>query len=464
MKFCPECGKDLKGSIKFCPECGFNLAKMTDGAVKEDPDHDIESIVDRDILEEPAEEKTAKEMGSNLEDVMEKILSNRGFTTRTRIKIRGASGQLNEIDVMAERGRQKIAVECKNYAESTKVGIEAMRDFSSKLDDLGINEGLFVTSSDFSQDAVGWAQNNPQSKKIRLWNGDVLAKNFQSLVLGRKSGNVKKFNDCLNPRDTIEYYSEIMLQNRDKIVISGRELVFNPYYIVQFTLRDQCKTPDRKIHAIYDTGTYFVDGLAGDILYSSSDQRDEEFMEEDELRQISEDLKDIESYKTVEVVESPGSEITAPEPSKSRKDVEFTVRQAVIEENTEDIEYAVRGRRDEKDREEKYTYAPAPNAVQLHSKVIRVPRLEIEFSSKEYTYLRVILPASDTTLVDEIAECKHILKKRPTFAVCDVCGVAKCQKDIIADGSGAYFCKKHAPKEVAESKKKGSIRDRFFHK
>ncbi|RNJ75700.1 MAG: restriction endonuclease [Nitrosopumilus sp. D6] len=437
---------------------------MVGAAVQENLDQDVESIVDEDILEAPAEEKTAKEMGSNLEDVMEKILSNRGFTTKTRIKLRGASGQFNEIDVMAKRGKQTIAVECKNYAESAKIGIEAMRDFSSKLDDLGISEGLFVTSSDFSQDAIGWAQNNPRSKKIRLWNGTDLSKNFQSMVLGRKVGDMKKFNDCLKPRDTIESYSEILLQNKDRIVISRRELVFNPYYIVQFTIRDQCKIPDRQIYTIHDTGTYFVDGFTGDILYRSSDKGDETFVEEDEQRQISEDLNDIESYKTVEVVEAPGSEITAPEPGKSRKDVEFGVRQNIIEENTQNIKYTVRGRRDENDKEKKYKYVPSLNTVQLHSKVIRVPRLRIEFSSKEYIYSRVILPASDTTLVDEIAECKHILKKRQTFAVCDVCGIAKCQKDIVVDDSGAYFCKKHAPGEAVESKKKGSIRSRFFYK
>ena len=28
MKFCPECGEDLRGSTKFCPECGFNMASL----------------------------------------------------------------------------------------------------------------------------------------------------------------------------------------------------------------------------------------------------------------------------------------------------------------------------------------------------------------------------------------------------------------------------------------------------
>lgn len=462
VKFCPECGEDLRGSTKFCPECGIGLAKLAGGAVQENLDQNSESVVDGDILEEQAEEKTAKEIGTNLEDTVEKILSNMGFTTKTRIKLRGASGQLNEIDIMAEKEGKKIAVECKNYAESRKVGIEAMRDFSSKLDDLGIDKGLFVTTSDFSQDAVGWAKNS-QSMKIELWNGTKFYENHRSQLLGRKAGNMKSINDCLKPLDTIECYSEVLLQNKDRVSVSRCNLDFNPYYIVKFTLRDQCNTPDRKNHTIYNAGTYFVDGLTGDILCSYSDKGDKTFMKDAESRQIIEDLKDIIPYKTAEVVKTPRSDIEEHEPIESRKDVEFSVRQAVIEENTQDIRYIERGRRGEDDKDEKHEYVPSPNTVQLHSKVIRVPRLEIEFTSKEYIYSRVILPASDTTLVDEIAECKHILRKRQTFAVCDVCGVAKCQKDIIADSS-EYFCKKHAPKEAAESEKKGSIRGRFFHK
>lgn len=267
-------------------------------------------------------------------------------------------------------------------------------------------------------------------------------------------------HNCLDLSSTIENYSDIQLQNSDRVGMSRRELCFEPYYIVQFTLRDQCKIPDGQFHTIYDTGIYFVDGLAGDILYSSSDTGDEEFAEGDEQRQISKDLRDIESYKTAEVVRPPRTKISVLEPGKSRKDVEFKIRQEVIEENKQNIKYMVRGRRGEDDKKEKYEYVPSPNTVQLHSKVILVPRLEIEFTSKGYVYSRVILPASDTTLVDEIAECKHMLGKRQTFAVCDVCGVAKCQKDIITDDSGKYFCKKHAPEDES---KKGSTRGRFFH-
>ncbi len=190
-----------------------------------------ESVFDDEILEEPIVEKTAKELGTNLEDMVEKILQDRGFSTETRTKTRGSSGQLNEIDIIAKRNRIVLAVECKNYAESNKVGIKEIRDFSAKLDDLDVKKGLFITNSDFSQDAIGWATNNLQLKQIDLWNGNKLTENFQATVLGRSGGQLTKVSDCLNPRDSIENYSKILLKNKNSVRITRRDLVFHPYYI-----------------------------------------------------------------------------------------------------------------------------------------------------------------------------------------------------------------------------------------
>ncbi len=190
-----------------------------------------ESVFDDEILEEPIVEKTAKELGTNLEDMVEKILQDRGFSTETRTKTRDSSGQLNEIDIIAKRNRIVLAVECKNYAESNKVGIKEIRDFSAKLDDLDVKKGLFITNSDFSQDAIGWATNNLQLKQIDLWNGNKLTENFQATVLGRSGGQLTKVSDCLNPRDSIENYSKILLKNKNSVGIARRDLVFHPYYI-----------------------------------------------------------------------------------------------------------------------------------------------------------------------------------------------------------------------------------------
>ena len=463
MKFCPECGEDLRGSTKFCPECGFNMASLiAQDAEKKIAASDIqeESVFDEDILQEPPPEKTTRALGTNLEDTVEKILQDRGFSTETRTKFRGTSGQLNEIDIRATKNRVIIAVECKNYAESSKVGIKEIRDFSAKMDDLDIKNGLFVTSSDFSQDAIGWAKNNPQQRQIELWNGSKLTENFQAVVLGRSGGQLAKVSDCLNPRNSIESYSQIMLRNKANVRIARRDLVFHPYYIIQFTLQEQLKTPDRQIHPMFNSGKYVADGLTGNVLYGSDDDDDVFHDESPETKQIVEDLMSIDPRKTVEIQKIENSNVVVHKASTSNRDVEFTVRTKIVEDNMDTIPYSVRKSRDE-EVEKEFTYMPSHNAIKLQSKVVYVPKLEIVFESKEYNYTRRILPASDITLTDEISECRHMLRKKHTFAVCEECGIAKCENDIFVDGQNLCYCKDHAPQELRESKKKGSIRGKL---
>lgn len=462
MKFCAECGKDLKGSTKFCPECGFDISSLVSQDIKKEinvkKNIPEESMFD-DALEDPAIEKTAKELGTNLEDMAEKILQERGFTTETRTKIRGVSGQLNEIDIIAKRNQVVIAVECKNYAESNKVGIKEIRDFSAKLDDLNIKKGLFITSSDFSQDAIGWAANNPTLKQIDLWDGNKLTENFQATILGRSGGQLTQISDCLHPRDTIENYSEILLKNKNNVRIARRDLIFYPYYIIQFTLHDQVKTPDKQIHSQFNSGQYVVDGLTRAILYCSDDKNSIFYVNDSEQKQVIEDIMTIEPWKTVEIQKVDNSKIIVHKASMSKKDVEFTVKKRIIEDNKEIILYYVR-KSDEEIKKE-FTYVPNHNSIQVQSKVIYVPELEIVFDSKEYTYTRKILPASDVTISDEISECKHLLRKKHTFAVCETCGIAKCEDDIFVDTQDFCYCKTHASQELKESKKGKSIKDKL---
>ncbi|PBO84729.1 MAG: hypothetical protein COA77_07755 [Thaumarchaeota archaeon] len=464
MKFCHECGEDLKGSTKFCPEYGFNIGTLVTQEIKKEvlveSNVSEESVFDDEILEEPLVEKTTRELGTNLEDMAEKILQDRGFSTETRTKIRGISGQLNEIDIMAKRNRITLAVECKNYAETNKVGIKEIRDFSAKLDDLDIKRGLFITSSDFSQDAIGWATNNPQLKQIDLWNGNKLTENFQATVLGRSGGQLTKVSDCLNPRDTIENYSEILLKNKDNVGIARRDLIFHPYYIIQFTLREQFKTPDKQIHSQFNSGQYVVDGLTREILYCSDDNGEVFYEKKSEQKQVIEDLMNIEPYKIVEIQKIDNSNVIVHKASMSIRDVEFTVKKTIIEDNKAIIPYWVKKSRDEEDEKE-FTHVPNHKSIQVQSKTIHVPKLEIIFDSKEYTYARRLLPASDITLVDEISECKHLLKKKHTFAVCETCGIAKCEDDIFVDEQDLCYCKNHASQELKESKKGKSIKDKL---
>ena len=242
--------------------------------------------------------------------------------------------------------------------------------------------------------------------------------------------------------------------------IARRDLAFHPYYIIQFTLREQFKTPDRQIHSVFKSGKYVADGLTGDVLYGSDDDDDVFHDESPETKQIVEDLMSIEPRKTVEIQKIENSNVVVHEASMSNHDVEFTARTKIAEDNINTIPYSVRKSRDE-EVEKEFTYVPNHNAIKLQSKVVYVPKLEIVFESKEYNYTRRILPASDITLTDEISECKHMLRKKHTFAVCEECGIAKCENDIFVDGQNLCYCKDHAPQELRESKKRGSIRGKL---
>jgi len=114
--------------------------------------------------------------------MVEQIMKNKGFSTDRRIKLRGQSGTLHEIDVLAKRENDVFAVECKNYGESRLVGIKEVRDFQSKLQDLSeINHAMFVTNIKFTSGVEEFAKHN----HIELWDGERLRRDFYLLNLGR---------------------------------------------------------------------------------------------------------------------------------------------------------------------------------------------------------------------------------------------------------------------------------------
>ncbi|HEV2192535.1 MAG TPA: restriction endonuclease [Nitrosopumilaceae archaeon] len=460
MKFCPECGGDLRGSAKFCPECGINLNNLSRDNSNQ---NDLPIELPEPVLEaeEQVIQKTTRDLGTRLEESVERIFKDRGYQTMRGQKIKGQSGQYNEIDVIAKRGSITLAVECKNYTEDRKVGIKEIRDFVAKLDDLNINKGLFVTSSDFSSDAIGWATNNPSSKQVDLWDGSTFMEQYKSVMLGRTNSKLSIIENTLQSKGTFEDYSILTLKNKDRITIKRRDLIFHPYYIVEFNLREQFKTPDRQIHTQQNSGRYFTDGLSGEILYSIDDKGHSPYDLDNMQKQIVRDLEEL-SPTTIEVTQEPNSKILKLDPSLNKKDIEFKVKTEIVKDNKAIIQYEVKISR-EKTEVKEYHHSPDINAITTRARLVYVPKMEIEFESKENTYSRIILPASDVVIKDDIALCRHKLglQKKHTFAVCEVCGVAKCEKDILVDDKDLCYCKEHASAELKESNKGSSITDKF---
>ncbi|MCE2614998.1 MAG: restriction endonuclease [Nitrosopumilus sp. (ex Thoosa mismalolli)] len=441
MKFCPECGEDTKGSSKFCPECGMDLKKFIS---------EMDSHTELSQIDEPSESimDSTREVGNKLEDAVAKIFQSKGYEIVLRKKISGKSGEYNEIDVVATRGQATIAIECKNYSEGKKIGAMTVRDFIAKLDDLDIHQGLLVTNTDFSSDALGWAKNGT-TKPIETWNGVTLQEKLMEVTIGRSKSRTVTVENCLPLHGSYEDYTILALQNSDKVHVNIANLIFHPFYIVSFNLHDRVKTPDRHIRTVSNTGKYYVDGLSGKILASHDESGSSSYSDTNEQKEVIQELMDIDPT-LVEIAESPDYTITKHEASVSKKEAEFNTQNNIVEDNKADLPYEIKVSREEY-KQKTFHYKPPMKAITTQSKIVYVPVWNIEFESKEYVYNKTIFPASDIATKNEIAECKHFMRKKQTFAVCDVCGIAKCEGDITADGS-SYYCKDHIP-EGAEQQK-----------
>ena len=443
MKFCPDCGNDTKGSTKFCPECGINLSEYLD---KNTP-----KITDKIVVNSFSEnsEITARELGNKLEDAVAKIHKDQGYEVLLRQKLSGRSGQHNEIDILAKQGQVVLAIECKNYSEGRKIGISHMRDFIAKLDDLDIHQGLFVTNTEFSSDAIGWAKNG-STKPIELWDGNELQQKIMENTIGRTENITITIQNCLTPKGSFGDYTILTLRNSERVVVKEADLIFYPFHIVSFNLHDRVKTPDRHIRTISNTGKYFVDALSGKILYYEDEHGNVTSTSNDEEKEFIQELSELDPT-IVEVAESTTHKIIKHPLSVKKQDAEFSVRNSIAEDNKANLEYEVKISREEyKVRE--YHYKPPIKAITVQSRVVYIPKWEIEYESGEHLYKKTVFPASDVIARDEIAICKHLLRKKPTFAVCNTCGIAKCEGDITQTESGEYFCKNHIPDEFVEHK------------
>jgi restriction endonuclease Mrr len=77
-------------------------------------------------------------------------------------------------------------VECKNYDESRIIGIQELRNrYAKTMEISGINEVIFVTTSEFSSELSMYAT----QYNISLWDGKKLREEFFQLKLGRVPAN-----------------------------------------------------------------------------------------------------------------------------------------------------------------------------------------------------------------------------------------------------------------------------------
>jgi hypothetical protein len=100
---------------------------------------------------------STKEKGDLLEDILEQMCSNiRNAKITRNAKILGKkSNTERDVDILVEGSvgafEVKIAVESKNYAEP--VGIEKIESFKAKLEDIGVELGVMICPTGFTEPA-----------------------------------------------------------------------------------------------------------------------------------------------------------------------------------------------------------------------------------------------------------------------------------------------------------------------
>lgn len=469
MRFCPDCGSSLPSpNPKFCPQCG---ARLQTDALVEDKTSITEALTGHkteNLPLEPDEQDIelirpkAHDLGKSLEEMTAEIFQKRGWSVKRNFYPPTKTGARTEIDVFLERGKIRKAVECKNFDESRMVGVKDIRDFTSKLEDIGIAVGIAVTNTQFSEDAMKFAE----SKGIELWDGEKLREAFFACALGRVV-NPSLVRDPTLPIE-MDYETasrfQFQLKNPQAVNIISSILFYHPYISVKFRLQISRKDPTGRVHKTSNEGTYFVDALDADIINREKGTLEQlgglirpkqERLESKEDKMISEDLEVITS-ETKPVLRTSDYEVTVAEQEISTEEAIKIIKYHVVEKNTHDEKYTVRV----KGEEEKRTMRIVPklNEVEIRgSHTTYVPKWVIEYESGPRGYTRRFLAASSKVISDELAKCSQCtLLKKETISVCEECGRTLCEKHSYNE-NGRFLCYDHISNELKSHLKDSSL-------
>lgn len=112
----------------------------------------------------------------DFEEFIAKLFNSQGYKTEVTKKT-GDYG----VDVIAENGLEKIAIQCKKYQEGNSVGNQTVQMFlgAMQLKDLKANRGIIITTSEFTKQAYMQAEGN----NIELWNKNVLHQKVREFLV-----------------------------------------------------------------------------------------------------------------------------------------------------------------------------------------------------------------------------------------------------------------------------------------
>lgn len=486
-KFCPECGTPLQQTnAKFCPECGAGLIQET--STQKNPaktqtvlpdDEDWSKPIDWSEEEDTGEEDAqplanAYELGKKLEEIVNSIYRAEGYKTEQRVRMPGHGGYTNEIDIIARKGKELIAIECKNFTAA--VGIKEIRDFSQKLDDLGRGwRGVFAAFNDFTLDA----QNFAESRNIEILDHEELKERFFAVSAGRVSrkGDRLTVTSALPIKFDYLTVTTLPLQNKHLVAVSTAGLTFHPYVKVPYSFKARVYDPTKKLHRFSDDGTVVIDLLDGKVLNGQAWKGGSLLNSLSSLKQSNDNTRTLKIFNEV-MNHSPSPEysitigsdyqITELKPEITKRAVERGAIEYITAKNTKDMAYTPAKGDSILDIKHRKFIPRRGNIKLFKSEMVLVPKWSVHFNAFGTVYTKEVFAHSGTVLENTIQYCpKHfklgaINVKKETAAVCEVCGKAYCSEHIaqcpvcgkwvcsdhasICSSCGKTFCEEHADK------------------
>ncbi|MGA2121504.1 MAG: restriction endonuclease [Methanoregula sp.] len=459
MKFCPECGSKLEGSPKFCPECGTKFTQTPEEkGVQISPVESAPSVPR--TTSQPAINR--HELGIKLEEVVESIYKADGYATQRRQRVHGVvKGYTNEIDIIAIRGNEKIAIECKNF--SSPVGISQVRDFAEKILDLGPEwRGIFVGYSDFSEDASQFAE----CRNIETLGHDEVMEKWFAVSVGRsgKQGEKITIEQALPLSTDFLKATHLDLINAEKVIVSDVKLIFHPYIRYKYHFMRIFRDPLKEQHTFDDRGTVVIDLLdneivnspvaksAGGLAQALTQTFTSKGKQENTRRKlILHEVLDYTPLSEITVTIGQDYRVTKLAVDYSKRDVNRTALEYIIDKNSQRISYSVESRSAFPEMRS-IDFVPDRKDISIDTgEVVYIPKWLIHFNAFGTIYSREVLACSGKKLEDTIAYCPNHFKlgvlevHQKNSAVCEKCGAAFCNAHgRICEVCKLHLCEKHA--------------------